>query len=149
MVGSTAAEAPVSRPAAALILLAFAAVAMACVVLPVISFIQLFGQISGGMDSILINKGVFYLLGVGVALSFLMVDGVYNTLVRRPIPRKLRKIVNVAAFSGLALMLILPQAVHYVSASALDKRGYEVCQSASSQWLFVRDIVYTAPGVCN
>ena len=139
----------ISRPVAALILLVFSVVVAICVLLPTISFFELVGQISGGADSVLINKGVFYLLGMGIALSCLLVDGVYNTLIRRPIPEKLKKWVSVMVFSGLGLVLILPSAVHYASAYILEQRDYGLCDSASSQWLFVRDIVYTAPGTCD
>ncbi|WP_105102508.1 hypothetical protein [Microbulbifer pacificus] len=149
MVDRVVSTATVSRPAAAIILLIFSAVVVTCVLLPTKSLIELVGQISAGAISILINKGVFYLLGAGVALSFLLLDGVYNTLIRRPIPAKLKKLVSVAIFSGVGLVLILPPAVHYVSAYVLEQRGYRVCDSASSQWLFVRDIVYAAPGTCD
>ena len=139
----------VSRPVAALILLAFLAVAVTCMMLPAISFFEMIGRISSKANSILINKGVYYLFGGGLALSILLVDGVYNTLLRRKIPEKIKKIVSIIALSGLALVVTLPLAVHHLSAYVLEKRDYEVCESASSQWLFVRDIVYTRPGVCD
>lgn len=138
-----------SRPAATVILMIFAAVAGTCIFLPTKSFLELISQISSEENTVLINKGVFYLLGVGVALSFLLVDGVYNSLMRRPIPKKIRKFVSAITFFGLGLVLMLPAAVHYISALVLEQRGYAVCDSASTQWLFVRDIVYTTPGICD
>ena len=149
MVERTVENPAVSRPAAALILAAFAAVAVICIALPVISFFELTTQISGGADSILIDKGVFYLFGAGCALLFLLIDGIYNTLIRSPIPDNLRKLARVATLSGLGLVLILPPTVHYLSAYVLEQRGYAVCESASSQWLFVRDIVYATPDSCD
>ncbi|WP_226703419.1 hypothetical protein [Microbulbifer elongatus] len=140
---------PVSRPAAVLILSIFLAVAVVCMLLPVASFLEMAGQISGTADAVLINKGVFYLFGVGVALSGLLVDGSYNALLHRPVPESLKRQMGKVIFLGLVLVVILPSAIHYISAYVLELRGYIVCESASSQWLFVRDIVYTLPDACN
>lgn len=140
---------PASRPVAVLILSIFLAVAVVCMLLPVASFLKMVGQISGTADAVLINKGVFYLFGVGVALSGLLVDGTYNALLHRPVPESLKRQMGKVMFLGLLFMVILPSAIHYISTHVLEQRGYTVCEPASSQWLFVRDIVYTLPDACN
>ena len=39
-------------------------------------------------------------------------------------------------------MLLLPQAIHFLTDNYLKNRGLAVCEQVSSQWLFVREIIY-------
>ncbi|MCA0893437.1 hypothetical protein [Microbulbifer agarilyticus] len=138
-----------SRPAAAAILLVFFLVAGICLTLPIVAFYHMIVAIFQAEKTVLIDKGVYYLFGAGIAMSFLLLDGIYNSLISRPIPSKIKRVVGAAALLGLALIVILPTTVHRASAYILEQRGYEICEAASSQWLFVRDIVYTISGACD
>ncbi|MBY6190939.1 MULTISPECIES: hypothetical protein [Microbulbifer] len=138
-----------SRPTAAAILLVFFSVAGICLILPTVAFYHMMVAIFQADNNVLIDKGVYYLFGAGIAMSFLLLDGIYNSLIRQPVPGKIKQAVGATALLGLALIVILPTTVHYASAYLLEQRGYEICEAASSQWLFVRDIVYTIPGACD
>jgi len=149
MVSRTATTHGISRTSAACILICFAIVAAICLVLPILSFVEMVSAIAKRATSITIDKGVYYLFGVGLAFSFLIVDGVYNTVLRRPIGKAAARLVNRIAIAGLILIVVLPNIIHLATAHYLENSEYQFCQVQSSQWLFLRDIVYTHGDSCR
>jgi hypothetical protein len=92
--------------------------------------------------SIMLDKGSFYLLGVGLGMSTLAFVVVYEFWYGKHLTDKLTKVCNRLAYTSIALLLIVPQAFHYIADSYLTEKGYSVCVDGSSQWLFVSEILY-------
>lgn len=149
MVSPTATNPGISRTAAACILVCFAIVAAICLALPILNLVEMATEIAKRSTSITIDKGVYYLFGVGLAFSFLLVDGIYNTVLRRPITKVAARLVNRIAIAGLILVVVMPNVVHLATAHYLEYNEYHFCQAQSSQWLLMRDIVYTKVVSCR
>ena len=92
------------------------------------------------------DKGSFYLLGVGLGMATLAFVVVYEFWFGRPLTEQLTKVCNRLAVLSIVLLLIVPQAVHYLTDNYLLNRGYSVCSEGSSQWLFVSEILYVDNG---
>ena len=100
--------------------------------------------------SVMFDKGSFYLLGVGLGMATLAFVVVYEFWFGRPLTEQLTKVCNRLALLSIVLLLIVPQAVHYLTDNYLLNRGYSVCSEGSSQWLFVSEILYVENGrVCG
>lgn len=138
-----------SKPLAALILFVFFLISAVCLWLPVSAFWSMMSEFQNHQPIVNINKGVYYLFGVGIAFLALLVDGVNNAILRRKISQKLAKYISRIALGGMAVMVLLPALVHYPVADSLERVGYAICPEQSSQWLFVRTIVYALPGQCG
>lgn len=133
---------------AVVILLAFLAIGLACIWIPSVHFIEMLGAVTSNEARITIEKGAFYLYGGGIALLALLIDGFYNAVLRQKISQTVSSWVSRVAIIGLIMVPILPALIHYPTAYVLERRGYSECEARSSQWLFVRTIVYTKPGKC-
>lgn len=143
--------APAGRPPMAVgaaILLVFLLIALACILLPAAYLLDMFDSIFSRSPQVVIEKGAYYLFGGGVALLALLPDGFYNTILRRKPPANAEKLTGRLAIVGLLMMPALPALIHYPTAHHLQSRGYAKCEALSSQWLFVRTIVFTLPGEC-
>ena len=93
-------------------------------------------------DVVAFDKGSYYALGVGVGLLAIAFAGVQETWLGKPLTKKSTSIISKLAIAGVVLMLSVPHISHYALGSYLKKNGYAVCEEASHQWLFVRNIVY-------
>jgi hypothetical protein len=93
-------------------------------------------------EVVVFNKGSFYMLGVGVGMSVLAFAAVQEGWVGKVLSKKQADILTRIAVVSLALIFITPNLFHYISEAYFSSEGYSVCDEASSQWLFVRDIVY-------
>lgn len=114
-------------------------------------FYRLFSLIAGiSSDVVLFDKGSFYMLGVGVGLLSLGFVVVQEFWVGSPISRKQNKIFTRMVLFGIATLIIFPHITHFLVDRYLMRNGYSVCEEASHQWLFVRDIVYISEAtVCR
>lgn len=93
-------------------------------------------------ESAVIDKGSYYLFGVGLGLAALLVDGIAANLLHKPLsPSGLRMVSRLVVFS-LVLTFVLPQVLHYSIASWLRASGYTHCEGQSSTWLHVSTIEY-------
>lgn len=91
---------------------------------------------------VLFDKGSYYMLGVGVGLLSLAFVVLKEFWGGEPITSKQNIICSRLAVSGLVLLFVVPHVAHFVADKHLKKHGYSVCEEASHQWLFIRDIVY-------
>lgn len=91
---------------------------------------------------VVFDKGSYYLFGAGVGLLSLGVVVAIEFWGGKPITSKQNRIFSRLAISGVILLFVAPHAAHFVADKYLDRHGYTVCEEASHQWLFVRDIVY-------
>jgi len=98
-------------------------------------------------DVVLIDKGSYYMLGVGIGMLDLAFIVIWEQWLVKPLTKRVTKIFSRLAVASIVFLLALPHVVHYVAGEHLDARGYSVCEKASHQWLFVRDIVYIQPSV--
>ncbi len=129
----------------AAILSIFLVIALACVLLPAAYLAGMLGDIFAQSPQVVIEKGAYYLFGGGVALLVLLPDGFYNTILRRKPPASAEKLAQRLAIVGLLMMPALPALIHYPTAHYLQQSGYTECEALSSQWLFVRTIVFALP----
>jgi len=101
-------------------------------------------------EIVVFDKGSFYMLGVGVGMLILSVVTVQEGWLDKPLSKIQSAYLTKGAFIGIALIFTVPHLVHYFANGYLLKQGYTVCEEASHQWLFVRDIVYIADSIeCN
>jgi hypothetical protein len=116
----------------------------------IMNTIGLVGQLLSKPDSIILNKGIFYMLGVGLGLGTLAFVVVYEYWLDKPLSETLTSICTKSGITGVVVMLLLPQAVHFVTDEYLTNLNYSICDSASRQWLLSREIVYVVdPALCN
>jgi hypothetical protein len=99
-----------------------------------------FGSLSG--DLVVIMKGSFYMLGVGVTLLPVTFAAIQGSWLEKPLTQKQASALTKLGVGGVILMFTLPHVIHYAMGSVLEGRGYSVCDAASHQWLHYRDIVY-------
>lgn len=113
------------------------------------SFISLVSEIKLHNDLISINKGLFYLFGVGIGSVVLVIDGVYTSMLNKKLPNNLYRLLTRIGILSIAIIIVLPHLIHYLAANHLENEGYQICESRSTQWLFVRTIVYTKTLPCD
>jgi len=123
-------------------LAAFIAMALVAFAFFFVTAIGLFDDLSMLPASISFDKGAFYLLGVGLALSVLTFVIIYEPVMGNILTPKIGGLCTKLTIAGVLIMFILPHLVHYGVQSFLTSRGYEVCGCASHQWLHSRTIVY-------
>lgn len=91
---------------------------------------------------IVFDKGSYYMLGVGIGLLTLAFVTLKEFWGGKPITNRQNRILTRLAVSGVVLLFVVPHVAHFAADKYLSKNGYTVCEEASHQWLFVRDIVY-------
>lgn len=93
-------------------------------------------------EVVVFDKGSFYMLGVGVGMLALAMVAVLEGWLGQTLSKKQSVFLTRLAVAGVILIFTVPHFVQYVADDFLQGRGYSVCEEASHQWLFVRDIVY-------
>ena len=93
-------------------------------------------------DIVLLDKGSFYMLGVGLGMLALAFIVIWESWLLKPVGEKVRKAFSRLAIVSLVLLFALPHAIHYAADYRLKAKGYSICEAASHQWLFIRDIAY-------
>lgn len=88
------------------------------------------------------DKGAFYMLGVGLGSATLSFVLIYEFWHGKPLTKRLNILCTKLAFFSIILLLLTPQAIHLLTGNYLENRGLTLCEQASSQWLFVSEIVY-------
>ena len=96
---------------------------------------------------VLFDKGSYYMLGVGIGLLSLGFVTAIEFWCGKPITSRQNIIFSRLAISGVILLFVVPHVAHFAADKYLNRHGYTVCEEASHQWLFVRDIVYVLPSV--
>jgi hypothetical protein len=99
-----------------------------------------FGSLSA--DLVVIMKGSFQMFGVGIGLSALTFICIYESLLGKRLTEKQGSITMKVAVGGLILIFTLPHVIHYAMGSALERRGYSVCDAASRKSPHNPEIVY-------
>lgn len=109
---------------------------------------RIYMLVKGSGDNIvLIDKGSYYMLGVGIGMLNLSFVVIWEQWLVKPLTKRVTTIFSRLAVASIIFLLALPHAVHYVAGEYLEDSGYSVCEKASHQWLFVRDIVYIKPSI--
>ncbi|MCP4342667.1 MAG: hypothetical protein GY799_28245 [Desulfobulbaceae bacterium] len=104
---------------------------------------RIYKLIEGSADSVvLVDKGSYYMLGVGIGMLDLAFVIIWEQWLRKPLNNRVTTIFSRLAVASIILLLALPHTIHYFVGEHLRAKGYSVCEEASHQWLFVRDIVY-------
>ena len=98
-------------------------------------------------DALMFDKGAFYLLGVGLGMLALAIVTVQEGWLGRDLSKSQATALSRLAIVGVMLIPILPNLTHFATDTLLKNDGYVVCEPASHQWRFIRDIVYIKPGV--
>lgn len=111
-------------------------------------FYRIYFLIFGNFESVvLIDKGSYYMLGVGLGFLSLAYVIIWEQWFLKPVDKTVTSIFSWMAGSGVVLIFSLPHIIHYLADYSLTSSGYIVCQDASHQWLFIRDIVYIKDSV--
>jgi hypothetical protein len=99
-------------------------------------------QLFSAPDVIYLNKGVFYMLGVGIGLAVLSFVLVYEYWLGKILTTNLTVACTRICFAGVVVMFLLPHIVHSSIDYYLKNKGYEICHQVSHQWRRSRTIVY-------
>lgn len=111
-------------------------------------FLRVFDLFFGDLISIkVVEKGAFYLFGVGIGLVILALVTVKEGWIGKALSKRQAAYFTRAAYIAIISIFTVPHLVHYAANTFLLGNGYEVCEEAGHQWLFVRDIVYIKPSV--
>ncbi len=106
-------------------------------------FYRLFELFFGHFSEVeVFDKGSFYMLGVGAGMFILAFATVQEGWFDKPLSGQQASYLTKAALISIVLLFLLPHVIHYFADYNLTSNGYTVCQDASHQWLFIRDIVY-------
>ena len=109
---------------------------------------QLFLLLNKGPSPVVtFDKGSCYMLGVGVGLLALAYMVIKEFWLNTPLTNEQTTFFSRIAISGVVLAFIFPHLAHFTAHQYLKKGGYAVCEEASHQWLFIRDIVYIQPTI--
>ena len=101
-------------------------------------------------EIVLIDKGSYYMLGVGISKSALAFIVVYEFWFGKALPDKLRGLCGRWAIAGLVVLFVFPHVMHFGADYYLKGRGYSVCDRASSQRMrFVRIVYAESTSVCD
>jgi hypothetical protein len=92
------------------------------------------------------EKGAFYSLGAGIGLLVLAIITVQVFWFNKPLSRRQNTYFTIIALASIALMLALPQIVHYCMNDYMTNRGYSVCRAAP-YWKRFRPIIYIKPTI--
>jgi len=106
------------------------------------SFQRLMVAFENHESVIILEKGRYYLLGVGLGLSCGVFGAFYEKVMNINPSQKIINIVGVFLFSSFVLMLVMPQVIGYFAESRLEERGYRYCSELSRAWLINKDIAY-------
>lgn len=89
------------------------------------------------------NKGVQYLLGC-IIIGYGLVYAMGSEILRKgEVQKSPTKWLNIVFISGLLLIFVFPQAVHYPIQSYLLRHDYHICEKVSYRWLHSQVIIYT------
>ena len=107
-----------------------------------VAAIELFLQLQSLPAAVTFDKGAFYLFGVGLGLAVLIFAIVHESVLRRPLSGPKTSAITLTGMLAVAITIILPQVVHYVTDATLTQHDYVICEQASHQWLHSKTIVY-------
>ena len=79
-----------------------------------------------------------------LALAFIVI---WEQWLLKPVTERVTKTFSRFAIASVVLLFALPHAIHYIVDYRLKSTGYSICEDASHQWLFVRDIIYIQQSV--
>ncbi len=105
---------------------------------------ELLADIKSESAQIIINLGAFYLIGIVVLAACLLYMLIYITVKNRSLPEKHTKGVIFILMIGIVLMIFLPKHVGKYYVKQLELKQYHYCEQASYQWLFYKELVFTA-----
>lgn len=108
-----------------------------------ISFFSLIISLTTHDPIITFDKGSFYLPGVILGLGALTYTMWVEILDKKPPSKHVERIFNRLVVISLVIIFLLPPLVDRGIERFLVDKGYDVCEGASYQWLFVRTFVYT------
>lgn len=109
---------------------------------------RIYMLIKGSADSVvLIDKGSYYMFGVGIGMLSLAFIVIWEQWLVKPVTKRVTTIFTRLAVASIVLLIALPHAIHYVAGEYLEANGYSVCEKASHQWAFVRDIIYVQESI--
>ena len=97
--------------------------------------------------TVLVEKGSYYMLGVGIGMLDLAFIVIWEQWLVKPVTKSITKIFSWLAIGSVVLLLALPQIIYFVADEHLTSKDYAVCEEASHEWLFVRNIMYVKPPV--
>jgi len=115
-----------------------------CSVGALLWFVNKFLLLLTGYSSniVVIEKGAYYMLGVGLGLLALAYICIHEFWGGKPLTNKQSSVLTKIAIASVALTFLVPHLIHYIADDFFLGAKYSVCEAASHQWLFVRDIVY-------
>ncbi|SBS25094.1 hypothetical protein MSP8887_00112 [Marinomonas spartinae] len=94
---------------------------------------------------ILVNQGAYYALGASIIFFSISFMVILDQWIMKPINNYWIKIGNRLIIVGFILTFSLPYIIYYYVEYSLINNGYNICESASRNWLYIHNTVYVHP----
>lgn len=94
---------------------------------------------------VLINQGSYYMPGVFLGLLSLSSVLIWDQWFKRTINDLWRKVISYMLIASIILTFSLPHIIYYFANHYLVNNGYQICEAASRNWLYIHKIVYVHP----
>lgn len=94
---------------------------------------------------VLVSQGSYYTLGASIALLSISLMGVLDQWIMKPINNYWTNLGNILIIIGFILMFSLSYVIYYSADYYLTNNGYQVCEAASRNWLYIHNTVYVHP----
>ena len=111
--------------------------------------LEMLTEIKAQSKYITLDKGAYYLFGGGLFFLLMSLIVPVGHLVPDSKAKKYSKYFMTLMLASVALVFILPHAVHYFTEKHVFADGYEICEARSKQWLHAKTIVYSKVKPCE
>ena len=131
------------------ILLIFFVFGVIMFIWPILSALDMLKEINTHAKFITLEKGVYYAFGVGVFFLVFVLGIVIANFVKDSMAKVYGKYYGMSLIVSVAITFVLPQVVHFVTEKYVFDNNYVVCEARSTQWLYIKTIVYTKSLPCD
>jgi len=105
-------------------------------------FFTMLKEISANAESIIFNRGIYFLPGIAFCLMALIFISLFETFTHNTLSDKMNIYFARIAISGLFFIFLLPISAEYITERHLHKKGYSYCDMPSSSWAMYKSIYY-------
>lgn len=130
------------------ILSVFLVIGILMMVWSVSSMVELGQVISQQAEEITFDKGAYYLFGGGLFFLVLSLGSFISFFIRDELAAIYARSIGIFMLVSLVLVFLLPGVVHRHVDQTMEQGGYSICMAKSSQWLFVKTVVYSKKSPC-
>lgn len=107
------------------------------------TIIDMYQQWGSEAGVFVFNKGAFYVPGILLGLSVLLYAIIRESVLRKHLTEKIAAYCTRTGIGAIVIMFVIPNIVEYGINEHFKKINYQICETASHQWLHSKIIAYT------